>query len=90
VVVEREINKISEEFNIDEIESHLINNVISKPKEFSESFRRNTYFMKSRYVLAGQTTNFSFRFIPRKITSFKKISLTLVSHTAYILNINGA
>jgi len=38
-------NEIGEEINIDKIESNLINNVISKPKEFRESYRRNTHFM---------------------------------------------
>jgi len=32
---------------------------------------------------------FSFGFIPRKITSYKEVSLTPISQTGYILNIHG-
>jgi len=83
-----EINKI-EELNIDEIESNLVNNVTPKPKEFDESSRRITHFMRPRYILVGRTTNFSFRFITRKTTSFEEISLTLISQAYCILNIDG-
>jgi len=46
--------------------------------------------MRPRYVPAGSKTNFSFGFIPRKITTFEKIGLTPISQIGYVLNINGA
>ena len=66
MVFENEINEIGEEHNIDEIESNLVNNVISKLKEFGKSSRRDTHFMRSLYIPARRIINFSFGFIPRK------------------------
>jgi len=72
------------------MESNLVNNVVPIPEEWGESSRRNTQFLRLRYVSAGRTTNFSFGFTSTKITSYKEISLTPVSQTGYILNIDGA
>ena len=69
---ETEINQIGEELNIDEFESNLVNNVISKPKEFTRSSRRNIHLISPRHIPARHTINFSFGFIPRKTTSFEK------------------
>ena len=71
-VFDDEINKIGEELNIDEIKSNIVNNV-------TESFRRNTHFMRPKYVPSRHITNFSFGFIQRKTTSFKEISMTPIS-----------
>jgi len=40
------------------MEFNLVNNVAPKPKEWGESSRRNTQFLRSRYVLAEKITNF--------------------------------
>lgn len=45
MVFDVEINEIGEELNIDEIESNIVNNVVSKPEEFSDPFRRNNHFI---------------------------------------------
>ena len=84
-----EINEIGE-LNIGKIKSNLVNDVIPKPEEFGEPSRRNTHFMRPRYVLAERTTNFSFGLIPRKTSTFGGISLSPIRQTRYILNINGA
>ena len=76
---EDEINEIREELNLGEIETNLVNNVVPKPEEFGKSSRRNTHFIRLRYVSAKRATNFSFGFIPRKTTTFKEIGLTLIS-----------
>ena len=52
LVAKSELHEISKKLNIKEFESNLNNNVISKPGEFHESSRRNTYFMKLGYVPA--------------------------------------
>jgi len=49
----------------------------------------NNRFLRPRYVAAGRTSNFSFGFIPKKTTSYEEMSLTLISQTGYISNING-
>ena len=69
------VNEIGEEFNIDEIESNLGNNLAPKHEKFGQPSRRNTYFMRSEYVTAGRITNFSFVFIPTKTTTFEEIRL---------------
>ena len=46
MVANSEINEIVEELDADEIESNLVNNIISKPEKFSESSGRNIHFMK--------------------------------------------
>jgi len=74
MIVDEENNEIGEELN--EMESNLVNNVVSKPEELSGSSRRNTYFMRLTYIPTGRTTNMSFRFIPRKTTSFEKLALS--------------
>ena len=66
MVVEDEINEIREELDLDEIETNLVNNVVPKPKKFGEPSRRNTHFVRSRFIPAGCTINFFFEFIPRK------------------------
>ena len=42
MVFDVEINEIGEEFNINEIESNLVNKVIPKLEEFGEPYRKNT------------------------------------------------
>ena len=54
-----EENEVGEELNIDEIESNLVNNVVPKPEEWGESYRRNTQFLRPRHILIGRTTNFT-------------------------------
>jgi len=73
----------------EEIKTNLVNNVVPKPEECGESSRRNSQFLRPKYVLAGRTTNFSFEFTPRKTTSYEEIGLTPISQTDYILNIDG-
>ena len=89
MVFNNEINEIGKELNIDKIESNLVNNVVPKHEEFGKLFRRNTHFMRSRYVPAGRITNLSFEFIPRKTMFYEEISLTTISQTGYILNKDG-
>ena len=87
-----EKNPLEEENNElgEEIETNLVNNVVPKPEEWGESSRRNSQFLRPRYVSVGRTTNFFFGFTLRKITSYEDIDLTPISQTGYILNINGA
>jgi len=81
MIIEDEINEIDEEIDLYEIETNLVKNVIPKPEEFGEPSIRNTHFLRPRYVPVGLTTNFSFGFIPRKITTFEEIDLTPISQT---------
>ena len=76
MIFNHEMNEIGEALNIGEIKSNLVNNVVSKPEEISESSRRNTHFMRPEYALVGRTTNFFFGFIPRKTMSYEEIILT--------------
>ena len=62
-----EINEIGEEFNVDELESNLVKNVVLKVEEFGQPSRRNIHFMRPRYVLPGRTTNFFLGFILKEI-----------------------
>jgi len=41
-LLEGESNEVREELNLNKIESNLVNNVVSKPEEWGESYRRNT------------------------------------------------
>ena len=82
---EEENNEVGEEVDI-----NLVKNVVPKPDEWGESSRGNTRFLRPRYVPTGRTTNFSFGFVPRKTTAYEEISLTPISQTGYILNIDGA
>ena len=88
MINENEINEIGEDIDLYETEINLVNNVVPKPEEFDEPFRRNTHFL--RYVPAGRTSNFSFGFIQRKTTTYEEIGLTPISQTGYILNIDEA
>ena len=81
MTVENEINEIGEQLDLEEIETNLVNNVVPEPEEFGESSRRNTHFIRPRYILVGRTTNFSFVFILRKTTTFEEVDLTLFSQT---------
>ena len=65
-IAENEINEIGEEIDLYETETNLVNNFVPKPEEFGEPSRRNTHFLRPRYVPAGRTNNFSFGFVPRK------------------------
>ena len=87
---ENKINEIGEETNLYETETNLVKNVIPKPEEFDEPSRRNTHFLRPKYVRAKRTNNFSFRFIPRKTTTYEETGLNPISETRYILNIDGA
>ena len=89
MTTKNEINEIWEEIDLYETEINLVKNVVPKPEEFSEPSRRNTHFLRPRYVPAGRTSNFSFEFIPRKTTTYEEISLTSISQSGYILNIDG-
>lgn len=68
MVFDDEINEIGEELHIGEIDTNLVSNVIPKPEEFSEPSRRNTHFIRLKYVPGERTINFSFGFIKRKGT----------------------
>jgi len=50
IVFDDKINEIGEELNLDEIESNLINNFVHKHEEFGKFSRKNTHFMRPRYV----------------------------------------
>ena len=73
-LLEEKNNDVGEKLNIDEI--NLVNNIVPKPKEWGESSRWNTQFLRARYVSAGRTSNFFFGFTPRKTTFYENISLT--------------
>ena len=90
IINENEINEIGEEIDLYETETNLVKNVVPKPEEFDRPSRRNTHFLRPRYVPAGRTNNFSFGFIPRKTITYEEIGLALISQTGYILNIDGA
>ena len=75
MIVEDKIKKIGEEIDLYETETNLVKNGIPKHEEFGEPSRRNTHFLKPRYVPAGHTSNFSFGFIPRKTMTLKKLTL---------------
>ena len=79
MIAKNEINEMGEEINLYEPEANLVNNVIPKPKEFGEQSRRKTHFLRPRYDPAGRTSNFSFRFVPRKTTTYEEIGLTPIS-----------
>jgi len=81
--MDEENNEIGEELNIDKIKSNLVNNVVPKLEEFGKSSRRNSNLMRPRYVLRRCTTNFSFGFIPRKTTSYKKLALSQLANRLY-------
>ena len=85
-----EFNEIGEEIDLYETETNLVKNVVPKPEESGEPSRRNTHFLRPRYVPAGRTSNFSFGFIPRKTMTHEEIGLTPISQIRYILNIDGA
>ena len=88
--IEDKIKEIGAELELNEIETNLVNNVVSKPEQFGEPSRRNTHFIRPRYIPAIQTTNFSFGFILRKTTTFEEVGLAPISQTGYILNIDRA
>jgi len=75
MVVDYKNNEIGKEINIGEIESNLVNNVILKPKEFSESSRRNTHSMRCRYVPARRTITFPLDSFQEKLHLLKKLAL---------------
>ena len=52
MVFDHKINEVGEELNTYEIESYLVNNVISQLEEFGGLSRRNTHFIKPRYIPA--------------------------------------
>ena len=87
---ENEINEIGKELNVNKSDVNLVNNVIPKHRKFDESFRRNTHFIRPKYVQSRRITNFSIGFIPKKTTSFEDISHTppQINQTCYALNID--
>ena len=90
MTIENEINEIGEKIDLYEMETNLVKNVVPKPEEFGEPFRRNTHFLKPKYIPVGCTSNFSFWFILRKTNTYEGIGLTPISQTRYILNIDRA
>jgi len=90
ITAEDKISEIGKELNLSEIDTNLVNNVVPKPEEFGEPSARNTHFIRPRYILVGHTTNFSFRFIPTKTTTYEEIDLTPISQIGYTLNIDTA
>ena len=58
MTTEDDINEIGEEIDLYETETNLVNNVVPKPEEFGEPSRRNTHFLRPRYVPIGCTINF--------------------------------
>ena len=66
IAVEDEINETGEELNLSKIETNMVNNVIPKPEEFGEPFKRNTHFTRPRYIPTERITNFPFGFIQKK------------------------
>ena len=66
MTVENEISEIGEELDLGETETNLVNNVVPKLEEFGKPIRRNTHFIRSRYVPVGYTTNFFFWVHPKK------------------------
>jgi len=73
MINENEINEIGEE--IDETETNLVNNVVPKPEEFGEPSRKNTHFLRPRYVPAGRTSNFFWGLSQGKLQPMKKLAL---------------
>jgi len=73
MINENESNKIGEE--IDETETNLVSNVVPKPEEFDEPSRRDTHFLRPRYVPAGRTSNFSLGLSQEKLQPKKKLAL---------------
>ena len=53
MTIENEINEIKEENNLYEAKTSLVNNVVPKPEEFGEPCKRNTHFLRLRYVPTG-------------------------------------
>ena len=76
MAIEDAINEIGEEMDLYETETNLVKNDVPKPEEFGEPSRRNTHFLRPRYVQVGRTSNFFFGFIPRKTTTYEEIGLT--------------
>ena len=81
---EDEINEIGEEIDLYETETNLIKNIVPKLEEFGGPSRRNTHFLRPRYVPAGRASNFFFGFIPRKITTFEKMVLAQSVNRIYL------
>ena len=74
MVFNDEINEIGK-LHIGKIDTNPVNNVVPKLKEFGEPSIRNTHFIRPKYVTGERTTNFSFGFITREITTFEKLVL---------------
>ena len=52
MTVEDEINEIREEIDLYKIETNLVKNIVPKSEEFGEPSRRNTHFLRPRYIPA--------------------------------------
>ena len=66
------IDEIGEEIDFYETKINLVKNAVPKPEKFGEPSRRNTHFLRPRYVLAGRTSNFSSQ---GKLQLMKKLAL---------------
>jgi len=72
---ENEINEIGEEIDLYETETNLVKNVVLKPEEFGEPSRRNTHFLRLRYVPTGRTNNFPSDLSQEKPQPVKRLAL---------------
>jgi len=80
MIIEDEINEISEELDLGEIKTNLVNNVVPK-HEVGEPSGRNIYFMRPRYVPVDIQPIFSFGSSQGKPRFLKKLALPqLVKH----------
>ena len=75
MTIEDEINEIGEELDLGEIETNLVNNVVLKHEEFGEPSKRNTYFLRPRYISAGRTNNFPSDLPEGKPRRLKKLAV---------------
>ena len=75
MVFDDEINEIEEGFHVDEIKWNLVNNVVSKPEEFSEISRRNTHFIRPSTLWQGIYITFPLGSSQGKLQPLKKLAL---------------
>ena len=65
--LEEENNEVGEE-----IETNLVNNVVPKPEQWGESSRRNSQFLRPRYVSAGKLLIFPLSLHQGKLHHMKR------------------
>ena len=68
----------------------MVNSIIPKLKEFNNSFRRNTHFVRHRYIPAGWTSNFLLGLSQKELYLLKKLVLHQLAKRVDIRNIDGA